>query len=182
MSLPPAPWPGLAAYLAWLLGQRLWELAVSARHTRALLARGGVESARGHFALIVTLHALFPIGVAAEVLWFGARPPAYWPLCLAGLAGGHGLRIAAMRALGERWNVRILVPPGEPPVSRGIYRWLRHPNYVGVAIELLTGPLLFGAWRTALVATLWNALAMSRRIPAEERALGLRPSGPARVR
>jgi methyltransferase len=182
VSPPPAPWPALAAYLVWLLGQRLFELAISARHARALLARGAVESARDHFGLIVALHVLFPLGVVAEVLWLGARTPAYWPLCLAGLVAGHALRLAAMRALGERWNVRVLALPGEPPVRRGIYRWLRHPNYLGVAIELLCGPLLFGAWRTALVATLWNALAMARRIPAEEQALGLRPPGPARGR
>ena len=61
--------------------------------------------------------------------------------------------------------------PGEPPVRTGIYRWLAHPNYVAVAIEFVAGPLLFGAWRTAIGATLANALAMAVRIPAEERAL-----------
>jgi methyltransferase len=75
------------------------------------------------------------------------------------------------RALGERWTVRIWVVPGLAPVTRGPYRWLRHPNYLAVAVELATGALLFGAWRTALAATALYLAALAIRIPVEERAL-----------
>jgi hypothetical protein len=47
---------------------------------------------------------------------------------------------------------RILVLPGEPPVRRGPYRVLRHPNYIAVVVELAAVPLIFDAWITALVA------------------------------
>jgi len=91
----------------------------------------------------------------------------------------QGLRVAAVRALGERWNVRIVVVPGEPPVSRGIYRWLAHPNYLAVALEFVSAPTMFGAWRTAGAFSALNALAMAVRIPAEERALR-EAAGPTR--
>ena len=68
--------------------------------------------------------------------------------------------------------------PGEPPVTRGPYHWLRHPGYLAVALELLAAPLMFGAWRTALGATLADAAALAVRIPAEERALGRRAPPP----
>ena len=79
--------------------------------------------------------------------------------------------MTAVRTLGERWNVRIVVLPGQPPVSSGIYRWLPHPNYLAVALEFVAAPLMFGAWRTAVICTVLNALAMAVRIPAEVRAL-----------
>jgi methyltransferase len=75
-------------------------------------------------------------------------------------------------ALGERWNTRILVVPGAPPVRRGPYRFLRHPNYLAVAIEIAALPLAFGSWRTALAFSVGNAFLLGVRIPAEERALG----------
>ena len=157
--------------LAGVAAQRALELRLSARHEAALRARGAVEHGRRHFPLLVALHALWPLALALEVARGGARPGAGWPLWLLPLTAAECLRIAAMRALGERWTVRVWVLPGAPPLGRGPYRWLRHPNYVAVALELIAIPMLFGAWRTALAATLANALALALRIPVEERAL-----------
>ena len=166
------PLPGrlLVVYLAVLAVQRAGELGLSRRNLRRLAARGAREYGAGHFPIFVVLHALYPVALVAE-LWQGARPGPLWPLWLAVWLGAQGLRLTAMATLGERWNVRIVVVPGEPPVRRGIYRWLAHPNYLAVALEFVAAPLMFGAWRTALVASLANALAMAVRIPAEERAL-----------
>jgi methyltransferase len=65
------------------------------------------------------------------------------------------------------------VLPGAPLVRRGPYRWLRHPNYVAVIVELASAPLMFGAWRTALAASALNLAALAIRVRVEERALGL---------
>ena len=62
--------------------------------------------------------------------------------------------------------------PGAVPITRGIYRWMRHPNYVAVVIEIAALPLVRGCWITAIVFTLANAWILSIRIPAEENALG----------
>ena len=40
-----------------------------------------------------------------------------------------------------------------------------------MTLELATLPLAFGAWRTALAASLVNAAALAIRIPVERRAL-----------
>jgi methyltransferase len=118
------------------------------------------------------VHALFPILLGLEVLLLGARPDAGWPLWLALWLAAQALRYAAVGALGERWTVRIWVLPGAPLVRRGPYRLLRHPNYVAVVVELLAAPLLFGAWRTALVIGVLDLLVLRQRIRAEEAALG----------
>lgn len=170
---------GLVAYLTVVAAQRGFELWLSRRNLARLRTRGAEEVGARHFPIFVALHAGYPVALVVEI-WRGARPGAAWPAWLALWLAAQALRAAAMRALGERWNTRIVVLPGEPPVTRGIYRWLAHPNYVAVAIEFVAAPLMFGAWRTAIAATLANALAMAVRIPAEERALrqaarGVRP-------
>jgi len=170
----PFPVAALAAFLLYLILARGAELALSRVHTRRLRARGAVESARGHYPLLVALHLLWPVALIAEVSWGGARPGRLAGGWLALFGAAQLLRAASIAALGERWTTRVLAVPGEPPVRRGIYRWLRHPSYLAVGLELAAAPLMFGAWRTALGATLVNLAALAIRIPAEERALGMR--------
>ena len=162
----------LVLFLVVLAVQRLAELLWSARNERRLAARGGREHAAGHFPLLVLVHVLFPILLVAEVLALGAEPGPLWPLWLVLWLAAQALRYAAVRALGERWTVRVWVLPGAPLVRSGPYRFLRHPNYVAVVLELLAAPMMFGAWRTALVISALNALALATRIRAEEKALG----------
>ena len=164
----------LGAFVAFVILQRLVELRLSRRNARALQRLGAREHGRGHFPMLVVLHTLFPIALVLEVARLGARPPASWPVWLAMFIAAQALRYSAIRALGARWNVRIWVVPGEPPIRRGPYRWLRHPNYLAVIVELAAAPMIFGAWRTAIAFSALNLAALAIRIPAEEQALGLR--------
>ena len=179
MHIPAATAIGLAAYLAALLIQRSGELWLSRRNLARLASRGAVEAHARHFWMFVVLHAGYPIALVAEVVG-GARSPAAWPLWLALWLAAQTLRLSAIRTLSERWNVSIVVVPGAAPVRHGIYRWLAHPNYVAVAFEFVSAPLVFGAWRTAVACSALNALAMAVRIPAEERALREAAESPAR--
>lgn len=170
-AVDPATTRALAAFLVALIASRVIELVVSARHTRRLAARGAVQHGARHFPLLVAIHVLFPLALIAEVVGLGARPWASWPLWLALWLAAQALRAASIHALGERWTAGIWVLPGEPLVRRGVYRWMRHPNYLAVVIELAAGPLLFGAWRTTLVISALDALGLAIRIRAENRAL-----------
>jgi methyltransferase len=161
----------LLIYLVVVGVQRAAELALSRRHARALAARGGREFGRALFAVFVALLGCYPLALAAEVLILRATPPAHATAWLALWLAAQGLRVWAMRSLGEFWNVRVWVLPHMRPVARGPYRWLRHPNYLAVAVEFVAAPMMFGAWRTALAFSALNALAMGVRIPVENRAL-----------
>ena len=156
-------------------GERIGELFTSKRHAAWAFARGGVESGREHFPAMVILHTGLLVGSLAEV-WLLDRPFIPWlgwPMFVIALACQAG-RIWIIRSLGNQWNTRIIVVPGMPLQHRGPYRWtwLRHPNYVLVAVEGIAIPLIYTAWITALVFTVLNAiLLLGFRIPAEERAL-----------
>lgn len=161
--------------LLWvaLVAQRLWEVRLSRRHERALRSAGAIEHAAGQMPWMVALHAGWLIASLLEV-WLLARPflLALFLPALVLFALGQALRIAAMRSLGERWTVRVITPTrGEAPVQSGLYRYVRHPNYLGVALEIAAFPLLHGAYLSALVFSLLNALLLRTRIRAEERAL-----------
>ena len=161
----------LIIVLGVIVLQRAGELVLSARNAARLRQRGAREHGASHFPLLVLVHTLFPLGLAAEVLHGGARPGPLWPLWLGLWLAAQALRYAAVRALGERWNVRILVVPGLAPVRSGPYRVLRHPNYLAVVVELIAAAMFMGAWRTAVGITVLNALVLRIRIRAEEDAL-----------
>lgn len=152
--------------------QRLVELRVSKRHERRLRARGAVEAGAGHYPVMVALHTLFLVSCVVEVWWLG-RPFVPWLgwTALAVLVAAQGLRYWTISTLGERWTTRVLVPPDEPRVAGGPFRYLRHPNYLAVALEIAALPLVHAAWLTAVVFSLADALLLRVRIGVEERAL-----------
>jgi methyltransferase len=151
--------------------QRLLELTYSRRNEIRLRARGAVERGRGHYPVIVAIHTLWLVSTLVEGLLRGPEPPVWWPLPLAAFLLVQPLRYWAIFSLGVNWNVRVLVVPGGKLVRRGPYRYFPHPNYVVVAVEVLTFPLIFGAWITAIVFSLLNAALLYVRIQTENRAL-----------
>ena len=151
--------------------QRLLELRYSRRNERRLRSLGAVERGAGHFPAMVALHALWLVSTLVEGLLRGPEIPVWYPVPLAAFLLVQPLRYWAILSLGENWNVRILVVPERKLLWSGPYRYLPHPNYVVVTVEVLTFPLIFGAWVTALVFSILNAAFLYVRIRAEERAL-----------
>lgn len=151
--------------------QRLLELALSRRNERRVRARGAVERGRGHYPLMVALHASWLLSTLVEGLLRGPDLPAYWPVPLAAFLLAQPLRYWAIFSLGDNWNTRILVIPGAKLMRRGPYRYLNHPNYLVVVVEIVAFPLIFGAWVSALVFSALNALLLYVRIREENRAL-----------
>ncbi len=120
---------------------------------------------------MVALHALWIASTLVEGILRGPEVPALWPVPLALFLLAQTLRYWSVFSLGESWNTRILVVPGAKLVRRGPYKYLDHPNYVVVVVEILAFPLIFGAWVTALVFTALNAALLYVRIREEDRAL-----------
>ena len=148
--------------------QRLVELAIAARNTARLRQAGAVEYGARHYPLFILLHGTWLASVAllipadqAANLWLLS---ALIVLLLA--------RFWVMTSLGPYWTTRIIRLPHGPIVSSGPYRWVRHPNYLIVTGEIAVLPLVFGAWKIAIVFSLLNALLLRHRIRIENAALG----------
>ena len=170
---------GLVAFtvLVALVGlERLAELVVSTRNAAWSFARGGVESGRGHYPVMVLLHTGLLVAMLVEA-W--VRRPDVAPLLawsmLALVLAAQALRWWCIATLGRRWNTRVIIVPGLAPVASGPYRLLPHPNYVAVVVEGVALPLVHAAWLTALVFTVANAALLVVRIRVENAALRTLP-------
>jgi len=159
--------------LVLLVGlERLAELVVSTRNARWSLAHGGREYARRQLPPMIALHVALLIGCLLEAWLAGAFLPWLGYPMLALLVVANALRWWCISTLGRQWSVRVIVIPGAGAVRRGPYRWLRHPNYLAVALDGIALPLVYAGWITALAFTALNAVLLwGFRIPAEERAL-----------
>ena len=177
-ALGPSAWL-YTIFIALTALERLVEVRISNRNAAWSLARGGVESGRGHYPFMVALHTGF-LGACVAEVWLAGAPfqPALGGVALALALACQGLRWWVIRTLGTQWNTRVIVVPGLPRVAHGPFRWLRHPNYVAVALEGLALPLMHGAWRTALAFTALNVGLMWVRLRTEEAALARLVEGP----
>jgi methyltransferase len=161
---------------AWLIGflvvQRLAELVLAQWNTVRLRARGGVEFGAMHYPLMVVLHGLWLLG-----LWMLGHERSVDPFWLSVFILLQGARIWVIASLGRRWTTRVIVLPGAAPVVCGPYRWLRHPNYFVVILEIALVPLALGMPIFALVFSLANAALLALRIRVENGALGWAQTG-----
>lgn len=163
---------GFYLLLGFVVGQRLVELAIAKSNEKSLKSRGAVEAGQEHYRWIVLLHVAFFLSFIVEVVVYDVRPADWYWLPLSLFVVAQILRVWALVSLGRFWNTKIIILPDANVVSRGPYRFLKHPNYLVVAVEIIALPLIFQAYVTAVVFTVLNAiLILGVRIPAEEKAL-----------
>jgi methyltransferase len=155
-----------ALLLVYLTVQRVAELWWAKQNERRLLAASGIECGRSHLALMVLLHASWIVG-----LWVLAYDHSIDPALLGLFVVIQAARFWVLATLGRRWTIRVIVVPGEKLVTRGPYRFLRHPNYAVVAGEIAVVPLALGLLVYALVFSILNAAVLALRISAENAAL-----------
>lgn len=151
---------------------RVIELGISQRRRRGLRARGAAPVPEKNFLAMVLLHAGILCGSIAEA-WVAARPVIPWlaAFALALVFGASVLRWWVIATLGPHWNVRIMASLSLGVVTGGPYRFVRHPNYVAVFVELLALPLVHGAYLTAVLGAAAHVWVLAQRIRAEEEIL-----------
>ena len=149
------------------------ESLISFRNERRLRARGAIEAPEAVWRVMAVTYPLAFVAMFAEGLARGGPSRAVFAAGFAVWVMAKMLKSWAIVALGERWSFRVLVLPGAPLVTRGPYRWLRHPNYVAVAGELAGAAAMMCAPIAGVVFTLAFIEIMRRRIRVEERLLGL---------
>ncbi|MGB7731016.1 MAG: isoprenylcysteine carboxylmethyltransferase family protein [Candidatus Acidiferrum sp.] len=169
MELSVKAYLGLLLVVALL---RIYELQISRRHQHEMLARGASKVVDPVFRPMVLLHTGVLLGAALEVV-FLHRPfyPILAAVCFAIFLAANVVRWWVIRTLGEHWNVEVMNSTGMGVITSGPFRYVRHPNYAAVFIEMLVLPLIHCAWITAAVGCAAHILVLSRRINTEERVL-----------
>lgn len=154
-----------------VITQRLVELFVARRNKQLLFAQGAYEVGAKHYPFMLALHIGFFVSLLVEVIFSNLTPSPYFSLLLLLFLVVQSLRIWCIASLGKFWNTKIIVLPGMKTVAKGPYKFIRHPNYVIVSLEIILLPLLFQAFITAVLFTVLNLWMLSVRVPIEESAL-----------
>lgn len=168
-------WPFWAQILfGYVIIQRLAELAYANANTRRLLSEGGREYGAEHYPLFIVLHTGWLMAIAL----FGE--PAERPdmLLLNIFVASQTFRFWTLASIGRWWTTRIISAPHFPKVKRGPYRFMKHPNYVLVVVEIALLPLILGAPAMALTFSILNAALLWWRIGIENAVLGERNGTP----
>jgi methyltransferase len=151
--------------------QRLMELQIARRNEKWMKENGAFEIGKEHYKWFVLIHSLFFLSILIEIMLRDgfALPFNYFLFMLFLLT--QMARVWCIRSLGKFWNTKIIVLPGSSLVKKGPYKYVKHPNYIIVGVELLIIPLLFGAYITAVIFPILHLLLLRVRIPCEEKAL-----------
>ena len=149
------------------------EAARSRRNERLLRDAGAVEPVGDVYRLMQIAYPACFVAIVAEAWVRGAPIDLTFVAGLAVFACAKALKYLAIWSLGDRWTFRVLVPPNLRLVTTGPYRFLRHPNYVGVAGELIGAAMMAHAPATGVLSLLGFGGLMLVRIRVEERALGV---------
>lgn len=158
-------------FWGFLMIQRLTEVRIAKSNEQKLRRKGAVEAGKEHYKWMVLLHASFFVVFFLEVALMDARPPSWRMIPFILFLIAQVIRVWVISSLGVYWNTKILLLPGANVIAKGPYRFMRHPNYTVVSLELFVIPLIFGAFFTAALFTILNILMLRVRIPAEEKAL-----------
>jgi methyltransferase len=155
---------------------RLVELRISRRHQQNMLAQGAARVPEPHFKWMVVVHTGVLIGAALEVVVL-RRP--FLPLLAATMfvlfLASNLMRFWVVRTLGDLWSVQVMDSTRIGVVTTGPFRFVRHPNYTGVILEMISLPLIHTAWITAIVTLVAYSFVLSMRIRAEESVLMANP-------
>ncbi|AIF43608.1 isoprenylcysteine carboxyl methyltransferase family protein [Virgibacillus sp. SK37] len=157
--------------LVFIVIQRLMELKIAKKNELWMKERGGVERGRGHYKWFVIVHGLFFISIVIEFSYRGFPTEQFTFVLFTLFVFTQLIRIWCIRSLGKFWNTKIIISPGFSLVRKGPYKYVKHPNYIIVGIELFIIPLLFGAYVTSVVFPILHVLLLFVRIPVENRAL-----------
>lgn len=84
---------------------------------------------------------------------------------------GIGIRWLSIRTLDGAFNIYVAVPENGKIVKQGLYKYIRHPSYLGLLLAYLGLGIILSNWISLLFIFLPIFVAILHRIKIEERVL-----------
>jgi protein-S-isoprenylcysteine O-methyltransferase Ste14 len=128
------------------------------------------------FRLFVIMGAIMTVGSIVEYVIRGGifRASFSWIALAAGIVcsiASFKLRWAAIAALGKFWSLHVEMRENHEFVQSGPFRFIRHPTYFSMILELACFPLFCSAWYMLILVPIAYMPAMFLRLRLEEPAL-----------
>jgi methyltransferase len=160
------------AIVIFTTAQRLFELLIAKHNEKVLKADGAIIVKEKNYVAMVVLHTTWIISLLAMAFWGSLDiVPAQFMIFFIVFICGQAFRVVAISTLGTRWSTRIVILPNANAIRKGIFKYFRHPNYLGVVLEILALPMMIGAWELAMIFTLANFVILFFRVRLEEEML-----------
>ena len=156
-------------FISFIILLRIGELILSRRNEIWLLQNGAIEYGQKHYPYIVALHILFIVSLIAEYSTNQTASFSLFFLILYFLL--LSFKAWIITSLGKFWNTKIYHISDFPLIENGVYKYIKHPNYLIVIAEIAIIPLVFHLYYTAIAFTMLNAIMLSVRIKEENRVL-----------
>lgn len=153
--------------LLYIIVQRLGELVYANSNTKRLIAEGGEEFGADHYQYFIFLHSAW---IAIIALLLNPEYPLN-PAFLAIFIATQFLRFWTLASIGRWWTTRVISAPHFDRIKRGPYKYISHPNYLVVVLEIAIIPLLLGLPWVALVFSILNAILLRHRLGVENAVL-----------
>jgi protein-S-isoprenylcysteine O-methyltransferase Ste14 len=143
---------------------------------REILAKR--ETIAGPVRENLTLRLFFLVGTAMTfgslIEYLVSGRPILWVAVVAGVlcaVASFRLRWSAIAALGRFWSLHVEIRENHEFVQSGPFRFMRHPTYFSMILELLSFGLIFNAWWMLLLIPLGFIPVLILRLRLEEPAM-----------
>ena len=162
---------------AVIIGLLLAETRVSMLHEQQLRKAGAVRPEGDPYLALALLYPAAFAAMIAEGLWRASQSsgvqdgPNWFASGVIMFAAGKALKYWAIGSLGTLWTFKVFIVPGRPLVATGPYRYLAHPNYVGLVGELVGAAMMCGAPISGVIGTLAFGAALWQRVRFESDVL-----------
>ena len=162
----------IVAILAWIVFfPMIVEAIRAAKNEDRQFARGGVEPQGDVYPWMRFAYPGVFAVMLGEGAWRGLSADQWLVVGLVIFTVGKALKWWAIATLGPYWTFRVVVVPGDPLIASGPYRFLRHPNYAGVFLELAGAAVMTHAYVSGPLGVVLFGTLVFIRISIENRAL-----------
>lgn len=162
----------ITGFIGFAIALRLVSLAISLRNEKRMRQAGAVEYGAFTSTVLALAHLAFYLAAIAEGYWRSAPFSAVTVVGLVVYAASMCALFAVISQLGRFWTVKLIVAPGQPVVSKGLFGLMGHPNYfLNILPELVGFALTLHAYATLAVGLPVYAAILFVRIRQEERVM-----------
>lgn len=163
----------LYAIILFYIIQRVSELWINNQHENILFEEyGATEIDPNDSKRMRLFHSLWFVSLIAEISWHGKGMSGQLETFLfVLLIACQLIRFHTINTLGVFWTIKVYHVPNRPIINKGLFRYVLHPNYLVVILELILVPLLIGAPVTMVLFSIGNIFILKKRIELEEKEL-----------
>lgn len=160
--------------IIFLILQRFYELYLTFKNHKWLVHEfGAIEVGVGQRKAMIVMHISWFISLLVEAKKYGELVGVELQLlCFSLLIFAQLLRLHSMYMLGNLWSTRVYRFDNPIVCRDGIFKYIKHPNYLAVILEFIVVPLHFGLWRTLVIFSILNLIFLFKRMKLEENVLG----------